>query len=96
MHAEKIIPLCWKEFRRHSTTFVECGAGLPDGLFSRPKIQNLGKFGGPGKCLHVCMTIWYTYFPAIWHILWPFGRVCGHLVYFFHCGIFGPRKIRQP
>jgi hypothetical protein len=25
-----------------------------------------------------------------------FGIVCGHLLYFFQSGMFGPRKIRQP
>jgi hypothetical protein len=28
-----------------------------------------------------------------WYILWPFGIVCGLLLYFF---MFGPRKIWQP
>jgi hypothetical protein len=23
------------------------------------------------------------YFTAIWHTLWPFGIVCGHLAYFY-------------
>jgi hypothetical protein len=36
------------------------------------------------------------YVMAIWHNLWPFGLVCGHLVYFSHFGRFGPRKIWQP
>jgi hypothetical protein len=36
------------------------------------------------------------YFTAIWYNLWPFGKVCGHLVYFFQFGMFGPRKIWQP
>jgi hypothetical protein len=53
---------------------------------------NLGKFW---KAL---------YFMTIWNILWPFGTiygrlvyiVCGHLVYSFHFGRFGPRKIWQP
>jgi hypothetical protein len=39
-----------------------------------------------------------------WEYLWPFGItygrllpiVCGHLVYFPHFGMFGPRKIWQP
>jgi hypothetical protein len=34
------------------------------------------------------------YFTAIWYNLWPFGLVCGHLVYY--CFRFGPRKIWQP
>jgi hypothetical protein len=32
------------------------------------------------------------YFTAIWYNLWPFGIVCGHLVYVSHSGMFGPRK----
>jgi hypothetical protein len=36
------------------------------------------------------------YFTAIWFNLWPFGIVCGHLVYFLRFGMFGPRKIWQP
>jgi hypothetical protein len=28
--------------------------------------------------------------------VWPFGVVCGPLVYFFRFGMFGPRKIWQP
>jgi hypothetical protein len=33
------------------------------------------------------------YFTAIWYTLWPFGIVCGNLVYFSRFGMFGPRKI---
>jgi hypothetical protein len=36
------------------------------------------------------------YFPSIWYNLWPFGIVCGNLVYFFRFGMFVPRKIWQP
>jgi hypothetical protein len=36
------------------------------------------------------------YFTAIWYILWTFGMICGHLVYFSRFGMFGPRKIWQP
>jgi hypothetical protein len=25
----------------------------------------------------------FVYFTAKWYILWPFGAVCGHLVYIF-------------
>jgi hypothetical protein len=32
------------------------------------------------------------YFNAIWYILWPFGIVCGHLIYFSQFGMFEPRK----
>jgi hypothetical protein len=36
------------------------------------------------------------HFMAIWHNLWRFGIVCGHLVYFSHFGMFVRRKIWQP
>jgi hypothetical protein len=36
------------------------------------------------------------YFMAIWYTLWPFGIVCGHLLYFSRFGMFGPRKVWQP
>jgi hypothetical protein len=36
------------------------------------------------------------YFTAIGYNLWPLGINCGHLVYFSHFGMFGPRKIWQP
>jgi hypothetical protein len=36
------------------------------------------------------------YVMANWHDVWQFGIVCGHLVYFSHFGMFGPRKIWQP
>jgi hypothetical protein len=36
------------------------------------------------------------YVMAIWHNVWQFGKVCGHLEYFSLFGMFGPRKIWQP
>jgi hypothetical protein len=36
------------------------------------------------------------YFTAIWYNLWPFGIVCGHLVYFSSFGMFRPIKFWQP
>jgi hypothetical protein len=36
------------------------------------------------------------YFMAIWYNLWPFDKVCGHLIYFSQFGMLGPRKIWQP
>jgi hypothetical protein len=33
---------------------------------------------------------------AIWYNLWPFGIVCGDLLYFSQFGMLGPRKIWQP
>jgi hypothetical protein len=38
----------------------------------------------------------FVYFMTIWNNLWPFGIICGHLVYFPRFGMFGPRKIWQP
>jgi hypothetical protein len=36
------------------------------------------------------------YFTAVRYNLWPFGLVCGNLVYFLHFGMLGPRKVWQP
>jgi hypothetical protein len=36
------------------------------------------------------------YFMAILYNLWPFGIVCGHLLYFSQFGMFRSRKIWQP
>jgi hypothetical protein len=36
------------------------------------------------------------YVMAIWYNEWPFGIVCGHLIYSPHFGMFGPRQIWQP
>jgi hypothetical protein len=36
------------------------------------------------------------YFMGIWYNLWPFGIVCGHLLFFSQFGMLGPRKIWQP
>jgi hypothetical protein len=33
---------------------------------------------------------------AIWYNEWPFGVVCGSLVYFPHFGMFGSRKSGNP
>jgi hypothetical protein len=69
---------------------------MPDGLFSYQKYQ----FGYilEGLCMESA-GIFYDhleYFTAIWCILWPFGKGCGHLVHFFLIGMFGQRKIWQP
>jgi hypothetical protein len=37
-----------------------------------------------------------VYFTAIGNILWPFGILCGHLVYFSPFLCFVPSKIWQP
>jgi hypothetical protein len=61
------------------------------------KNPNLGKFLRTleWKMLFYFMTIW-NIFTAIWYNVWPFGIVCGHLVYFPRFGMFGSRKIWQP
>jgi hypothetical protein len=41
------------------------------------------------------MTIWKILWP-FWYNLWPFGIVCGDLLYFSQFGMFGPREIWQP
>jgi hypothetical protein len=52
-------------------------------------MENVGIFNG-----HL------EYFLAIYVVcilfVWPFGVVCGPLVYFSRFGMFGPRKIWQP
>jgi hypothetical protein len=66
-------------------------------VYFQAKNPNLGKFW---NALEWKMLV---YFKTIWNILWPFGiiydrlhsTVCGHLVYFSHFGMFGPRKIWQ-
>jgi hypothetical protein len=59
------------------------------------KNSNLGKFWRAleWKVLLYFMINW-EYFMAIWHNVHM--AVCGHLVYFPHFGMFGPRKIWQP
>jgi hypothetical protein len=37
-----------------------------------------------------------VYIMVIRYNAWPFGVVCGPLVYFSRFGIFGPKKIWQP
>jgi hypothetical protein len=47
----------------------------------------------------VTVGIFYVhleYFMTIWFTLWPFGTVCGRLLYFYQFAMFGPRKIWQP
>jgi hypothetical protein len=56
----------------------------------------LVKFGGPwtGKCCYILCPLGIFY--GRWYNLWPFGIVCGLLVYLLRFGMFGPRKIWQP
>jgi hypothetical protein len=71
-------------------------SGLPDGLFSNQKSH----FGLILEGLRMeNVVIFYDhleYFTAIWYNVWPFGIVCGNLVYFSRFGMFGPRKSWQP
>jgi hypothetical protein len=71
-------------------------AGMPDGLFSYQKSQ----FGYIFEGLRIenagIICDHLEYFWIIWYILWPFGIVCGHLVYISRFGMFVPRKIWQP
>jgi hypothetical protein len=60
--------------------------GLPDGIFSKPKIPIWVNFGGSfdGRC-------WYgrlVYFMAIWYILQPFGIFYAHLIIFVNLECF--------
>jgi hypothetical protein len=64
----------------------------------KPKIPNLGKFWRALEW-YMLVCIFYDhleYFMAIWYNLWPFGIVCGDLLYFSQFGMLGPRKIWQP
>jgi hypothetical protein len=74
---------------------VTSSPGLPDGLFLNQK----SKFGdileGLGMENVVKLYDHFEYFTAMWYILWQFGIVCTHLVYFSLFGMFGPRKIWQ-
>jgi hypothetical protein len=49
--------------------------GLPDGIFSKPILEN---FGGSrtGKCGHIFGHL--VYFTAIWYMSQPFGIFYGH------------------
>jgi hypothetical protein len=70
----------------HSIMLYLSGAGLPDGIFSKPKIAIWVNFGG--SCSERC-----------WYILRPFGIFCwfyGHLVYFIPFWYVAPRTIWQP
>jgi hypothetical protein len=71
-------------------------AGLPDGLFSNQKSQFGYILEGLGIENVIIFCDHLDYFMAIRYNLWQFGTACGHLVYFSHFGMFGPRKIWQP
>jgi hypothetical protein len=36
----------------------------------------------------------FVYFTVKWYILWPFGTIYGHSVYFSHFGMSGKRRTR--
>jgi hypothetical protein len=71
-------------------------SGLPDGLFSNQKSQ----FGYILEGLAMKnVGIFYdhlVYFTAIRNTLWPFGIVCGNLVYFPPLGILDREKSGNP
>jgi hypothetical protein len=61
------------------------------------KNPNFGKlFGGLAMENLGIFYEYLVYFTAIANILWPFGIVCGHLLYFPPFWYFVPRKIWQP
>jgi hypothetical protein len=62
------------------------------------KNHNLGKFWRALEWKILVYTYYdhLEYFTAMLYNLWPFVINCGHLVYFYHFGMFGPRKIWQP
>jgi hypothetical protein len=45
------------------------------------------------------ISIFYVnleFYAVIWYILWPFGKCCGHLVYFSRFGMFYLQKSGNP
>jgi hypothetical protein len=62
----------------------------------KPKLPIWVKFGGPWMENVVIFYDHLEYILVIWYKLWPFGIVCGHLVYFLRLGMFWPRKMWQP
>jgi hypothetical protein len=43
--------------------------------------DNFGTLYVEGRIMEKFMSIWYTYYMAVWYIIWPFGILYGHLVY---------------
>jgi hypothetical protein len=66
-------------------TLHGCEAGLPDGLFSNPKIPILG------KVWRVLLWKILVYFMIIWSILLLLEIFYGHLVYFVVMWYIFPR-----
>jgi hypothetical protein len=80
----------------YTAAVFKYGTGLPDGLFSNQKSEFGYILVGLGMEKVGIFYDYLEYFTAIWYILWPFGIVCGHLVYFSRFGTLRPRKIWQP
>jgi hypothetical protein len=66
-------------------------------VYFQTKNTNLGKIWRAleWKMLLHFMTIW-NIFWSFWNNLWPFGIVCGHLVYFSRFGRVWTKRIWQP
>jgi hypothetical protein len=62
----------------------------------KPKFPIWVNFGGLAMENHGILYAHLVYCTAIGNILWPFGIICGNLVYFSPFWYFGPRKIWQP
>jgi hypothetical protein len=64
-------------------------------VYFQTKNPNLGKFWRTleWKKVGIFMNTWNI--TAIFYNVWPFGIVCGHLVYFSQFGMLVPRKIWQ-
>jgi hypothetical protein len=67
-------------------------------VYFQTKNPNLGNFWRvlQWKMVVYFMSIWSTYYTAIGNILWLFGILCDHLVYFSPFWRVVPRKIWQP
>jgi hypothetical protein len=73
--------------------FRQSEPGLPDGLFTKPKIPIWFNFGGSRNRKSYDHLV---YFTAIGNILRPFGLFCGHLVYFPRFGMLYHEKSGNP
>jgi hypothetical protein len=65
-------------------------------LIFKPKIPFWVNFGGSRLEKGNMCYGHLENFMDIWEILWPFGKVCFHLVHFFRFWYHVPRKIWQP
>jgi hypothetical protein len=76
---------------------VRSKAGLPDGMHVfKPKILIWVNFGGSciGRCWYNLWTVGLL--VVVCYILWTFGIVRGHLVYFPHFGMLYVKKSGDP